>query len=106
MRTKTFILLACICVQTLFSTKSLAESDNAPLLDRSNIDMVITPSVWHKKDDRLNFNNNNLCPPCCVYKNHNYSEGAILKVDGGVLQCVRDQNVVGTNPLIWKLVPK
>jgi hypothetical protein len=41
------------------------------------------------------------CRRCCIYQNENYSEGALLKVDGGTMQCTRDPQVVGTNDLIW-----
>ncbi|WP_448117842.1 DUF1496 domain-containing protein, partial [Streptococcus agalactiae] len=42
----------------------------------------------------------------CVYQNQNYSEGAVLKVEGEVLQCVREPNTIGTNPLIWVRLKK
>ncbi|MFC3395663.1 DUF1496 domain-containing protein [Brenneria rubrifaciens] len=47
---------------------------------------------------------NTNCMRCCVYENRNYSEGAILKVEGALLQCVRDKQTVGTNDLIWQLI--
>ncbi|OQV66694.1 hypothetical protein AK51_02845 [Serratia nematodiphila DZ0503SBS1] len=46
------------------------------------------------------------CSRCCVYQNQNYSEGAVLKVEGEVLQCVREPNTIGTNPLIWVRLKK
>jgi hypothetical protein len=46
------------------------------------------------------------CNRCCVYQNQNYSEGAVLKVEGEVLQCVREPNTIGTNPLIWVRLKK
>ncbi|EHD21591.1 MULTISPECIES: DUF1496 domain-containing protein [Brenneria] len=45
---------------------------------------------------------NNHCMRCCVYENRNYTEGAVLKVDGVILQCVRDKQTLGTNNLIWQ----
>ncbi|PWC10311.1 DUF1496 domain-containing protein [Brenneria corticis] len=45
---------------------------------------------------------NNNCMRCCVYENRNYTEGAVLKVDGVILQCVRDKQTLGTNNLIWQ----
>jgi hypothetical protein len=47
---------------------------------------------------------NNNCLRCCVYENRNYSEGAVVKVEGVILQCVRDKQTLGTNNLIWQLV--
>lgn len=50
---------------------------------------------------------NNVQPPCqrcCIYDNRNYSEGAVLKSEGVLLQCVRDENTLGTNNLIWRTV--
>ncbi|SUI34948.1 Protein of uncharacterised function (DUF1496) [Serratia grimesii] len=46
------------------------------------------------------------CSRCCIYQNQNYSEGAVLKVEGETLQCVRDPNVIGTNPLVWVRLKK
>lgn len=44
------------------------------------------------------------CQHCCIYDNRNYSEGAVLKSEGVLLQCVRDENTLGTNNLIWRTV--
>lgn len=44
----------------------------------------------------------NHCLRCCVYGNRGYSEGALLKVEGVVLQCVRDKQTLGNHNLIWQ----
>lgn len=44
------------------------------------------------------------CTRCCVYQNENYSEGAVIKAEGVLLQCQRDEKTIGTNPLIWQRV--
>ncbi|ADP12738.1 MULTISPECIES: DUF1496 domain-containing protein [Erwinia] len=44
------------------------------------------------------------CQRCCVYENRHYTEGAVLKSEGVLLQCVRDENSLGTNNLIWRMV--
>lgn len=44
------------------------------------------------------------CQRCCIYENRSYSEGAVLKTEGVLLQCVRDEQSLGTNNLIWRIV--
>ncbi|AUH00823.1 DUF1496 domain-containing protein [Pectobacteriaceae bacterium CE70] len=44
------------------------------------------------------------CMSCCIYQNKSYSEGAVLKAEGVLLQCVRDKQSLGTNNLIWQIV--
>lgn len=44
------------------------------------------------------------CIQCCVYQDQNYSEGAVIKVEGVVLQCQRDEKTISTNPLVWRRV--
>lgn len=44
------------------------------------------------------------CSRCCVYDNSSYSEGAIIKVEGTLLQCQREAGTTGTNPLIWQRI--
>lgn len=57
------------------------------------------PEVWTQ-----NQNNAPSCQQCCIFENRNYSEGAVVKSEGVLLQCARDEKVLGTNPLIWKIV--
>lgn len=44
------------------------------------------------------------CIQCCVYANQNYSEGAVIKTEGVLLQCQRDERTLSTNPLVWRRV--
>ena len=44
------------------------------------------------------------CNQCCIYQDQNYSEGAVVKADGVLLQCQRDERAISTNPLVWRRV--
>lgn len=44
------------------------------------------------------------CLRCCTYENRSYSEGAVVKAEGVLLQCARDEKSLGTNNLIWKIL--
>ena len=44
------------------------------------------------------------CNQCCIYQNQNYSEGAVVKAEGVLLQCQRDEKTLSTNPLVWRRV--
>ncbi|MCK7449757.1 DUF1496 domain-containing protein [Enterobacter chengduensis] len=44
------------------------------------------------------------CNQCCIYQNQNYSEGAVVKAEGVLLQCQRDERAISTNPLVWRRV--
>ncbi|MCS3429526.1 YnjH family protein [Klebsiella sp. BIGb0407] len=44
------------------------------------------------------------CLQCCIYGNKSYTEGAIIKTEGILLQCSRENQVLSTNPLIWQRV--
>ncbi|PLY37629.1 MULTISPECIES: YnjH family protein [Pectobacterium] len=72
--------------------------------NRGGADIVVPvpPEVWGAGTAVREQNNN--CLRCCVYENRNYSEGAVVKVEGVILQCVRDKQTLGTNNLIWQLV--
>ncbi|OWF75930.1 hypothetical protein B4903_18625 [Yersinia frederiksenii] len=95
---RTRVLLGVIGFATLISGAAMA--------NRNNVDVVVPlpPEVWNNAANRNS--NNNPCTRCCVYQNQNYSEGAVLRVEGEVLQCVRDSSVIRTNPLIWKRLTK
>ena len=36
------------------------------------------------------------CTQCCVYQDQNYSEGAVIKAEGILLQCQRDDKTLST----------
>lgn len=44
------------------------------------------------------------CTRCCLFEDRSYSEGAVIKSEGVLLQCQREQGTVGTNPLVWRRV--
>lgn len=72
------------------------------LANRSGTDIVVPvpAEVWSAGSAAREQNNS--CLRCCVYENRSYSEGAVLKVDSVILQCVRDKQTTGTNDLIWQ----
>lgn len=67
----------------------------------ANADVVVDmpPEVWTQGQ-----NNSQPCNRCCIYENRNYTEGAVLKSEGVLLQCARDPQSLGTNNLIWRIV--
>jgi len=76
---------------------------SAVMANRGDVDVVVpvAPEIWGAAKSAAAQPVVQPCSRCCIYQDQNYSEGAVLKVEGEVLQCVRDPNVVGTNPLIW-----
>ena len=67
----------------------------------SNTDVVVDmpPEVWTQGQ-----NNQPPCLRCCSYQNRSYTEGSVVKMEGVLLQCVRDEKSFGTNNLIWQTV--
>jgi hypothetical protein len=84
----------------LFCTTAMA--------NRGDVDVVVpvSPEIWGAAKTAAAQPTAQPCSRCCIYQDQNYSEGAVLKVEGEALQCVRDPNVVGTNPLIWVRLKK
>ena len=76
---------------------------SAVMANRGDVDVVVpvSPEIGGAAKSAAAHPVVQPCSRCCIYQDQNYSEGAVLKVEGEVLQCVRDPNVVGTNPLIW-----
>ncbi|QHM71189.1 hypothetical protein C7M51_01474 [Mixta intestinalis] len=68
-----------------------------------NSDVVVDlpPEVWTQGQ---NGTQASPCLRCCTYENRSYSEGAIVKAEGILLQCARDEKSLGTNNLIWRIV--
>lgn len=68
-----------------------------------NSDVVVDmpPEVWTQGQNR---SQNPPCLRCCIYENRSYTEGAVVKAEGVLLQCVRDEKSLGTNNLIWRIV--
>jgi hypothetical protein len=75
---------------------------------RGDVDVVVpvSPEIWGTAKSAAAQPAVQPCSRCCIYQNQNYSEGAVLKVEGETLQCVRDHNVIGTNPLVWVRLKK
>ncbi|MFK8257093.1 YnjH family protein [Erwinia sp. AnSW2-5] len=67
-----------------------------------NTDVVVDlpPEVWTQGSG----NSQPPCQRCCIYENRSYTEGAVLKSEGVLLQCARDEQSLGTNNLIWRIV--
>ena len=64
-----------------------------------NVEVNVPPEVFNSGGQTTQ-----PCQQCCIYQNQNYSEGAVIKMEGILLQCQRDPNVMGTNPLMWRRV--
>ncbi|MDH2066083.1 DUF1496 domain-containing protein [Pantoea sp. GD03673] len=66
-----------------------------------NTDVVVDmpPEAWTQAEGRQPD-----CLRCCIFENRNYTEGAVVKSEGVLLQCARDEHAIGTNNLIWKIV--
>ncbi|WP_380178827.1 DUF1496 domain-containing protein [Kalamiella sp. sgz302252] len=66
----------------------------------ANADVVVDmpPEVWTQGQN----NNQPPCLRCCTYENRSYTEGSVVKMEGVLLQCGRDEQSYGTNNLIWK----
>lgn len=63
------------------------------------VDVNVPPEVFSSGGQRPQ-----PCNQCCVYQDENYSEGAVVKADGILLQCQRDERALSTNPLVWRRV--
>ncbi|AET53501.1 MULTISPECIES: YnjH family protein [Salmonella] len=66
---------------------------------RPDIQVNVPPEVFSTRGQ-----SSQPCIQCCVYQDQNYSEGAVIKVEGVVLQCQRDEKTISTNPLVWRRV--
>ncbi|MFD1803398.1 DUF1496 domain-containing protein [Mixta tenebrionis] len=67
----------------------------------SDVVVELPPEVWTQGQNGAQASP---CLRCCTYENRSYSEGAIVKAEGILLQCVRDEKSLGTNNLIWRIV--
>lgn len=83
-----------IVVLGLFAAGSQAEQRFG-----SNVDVSVPPEVFSSGGQRAQS-----CNQCCIYQDQNYSEGAVVKADGVMLQCQRDPQAISTNPLVWRRV--
>ena len=94
-------LAFCIAVSAVLALPVQAHRMHEPVPETQpgggNVDAMVSLDGWSGAGS----SRTPPCSRCCIYQNENYSEGALLKVDGGTLQCTRDPQVVGTNDLIW-----
>lgn len=67
-----------------------------------NADVMVDmpPEVWTQGQN----NNQPPCLRCCTYQNRSYTEGSVVKMEGVLLQCSRDEKSYGTNNLIWQTI--
>ncbi|MGU3412283.1 DUF1496 domain-containing protein [Enterobacteriaceae bacterium C34A] len=65
----------------------------------SGVEVNVPPEVFSSGGQRPQ-----PCSQCCIYQDQNYSEGAVVKADGVLLQCQRDEKTISTNPLVWRRV--
>ncbi|AUJ81996.1 MULTISPECIES: YnjH family protein [Enterobacter] len=66
---------------------------------RPDVEVNVPPEVFSSGGQRAQ-----PCNQCCIYQDQNYSEGAVVKADGVLLQCQRDERTISTNPLVWRRV--
>ena len=66
---------------------------------RPGVEVNVPPEVFSSGGQ-----NTQPCNQCCIYQDQNYSEGAVIKADGVLLQCQRDEKTISTNPLVWRRV--
>ena len=66
---------------------------------RPDVEVNVPPEVFSSSGQRAQ-----PCSQCCIYENQNYSEGAVVKAEGILLQCQRDDKTISTNPLVWRRV--
>lgn len=100
------LTVALMAVLLLCSSPLLAEQqrrwDTVGAQSGSHTDVRVDmpPEVWTQGRN----NHQPDCLRCCLFGNQQYSEGAVVKSEGVLLQCMRDGKSVGTNTLIWKIV--
>lgn len=66
---------------------------------RPDVQVNVPPEVFSSGGQ-----NTQPCQQCCVYQDQNYSEGAVIKAEGVLLQCQRDEKTISTNPLVWRRI--
>ena len=65
---------------------------------RPDVEVNVPPEVFSSSGQRAQ-----PCNQCCIYQDQNYSEGAVVKAEGVLLQCQRDERAISTNPLVWRV---
>lgn len=77
----------------------MAGSVQADQRIRPDVEVSVPPEVFSSSGQR-----GQPCSQCCIYESANYSEGAVIKAEGVLLQCQRDDKTLSTNPLVWRRV--
>lgn len=77
-------------------------NDHSNVNSGFNADAVVDlpPEVWTQGQN----NNQPPCQRCCTHENRSYTEGSVVKMEGVLLQCARDERSWGTNNLTWQRV--
>ncbi|AUO64742.1 hypothetical protein WM46_08165 [Citrobacter freundii complex sp. CFNIH2] len=86
-----------IAMTAALMTLSLSTLANQSI--RPDVQVNVPPEVFSSGGQRAQ-----PCSQCCIYQDQNYSEGAVIKADGVLLQCQRDEKTLSTNPLVWRRV--
>ena len=84
-----------IAIALLALLSATAQADRI----RPDVEVNVPPEVFSSGGQRAQ-----PCNQCCIYQDQNYSEGAVVKADGVLLQCQRDERTISTNPLVWRRV--
>lgn len=96
------LLLAAASILLMLSTSASAgRHHQEEEIDNSTPDVVVDmpAEAWTQGQNRQPD-----CLRCCIYENRSYTEGAVVKAEGVLLQCTRDEKSLGTNNLIWTIV--
>lgn len=99
--------LVMLFVGALVSLPVWAQSTAVTTPSRGNTDIVIgvPPGViWGDNNGSTRREPQNHCMRCCIFENRNYTEGAVVRTEGVLLQCTRDRQTLGTNNLIWQVL--
>ncbi len=83
-----------VAVMAIMPMVGLANQNSRP-----DIQVNVPPEVFSTRGQ-----SSQPCIQCCVYQDQNYSEGAVIKVEGVLLQCKKKKKTISTNPLVWRRV--
>ncbi len=89
-------------MKTIIAVALFALSSTITLADqriRPDVEVTVPPEVFSSSGQRAQ-----PCNQCCIYQDQNYSEGAVIKTEGVLLQCQRDEKTLSTHPLVWRRV--
>ncbi|WES70247.1 YnjH family protein [Superficieibacter sp. HKU1] len=89
-------------MKTIIAVALFALSSTITLADqriRPDVEVNVPPEVFSSSGQRAQ-----PCNQCCIYQDQNYSEGAVIKTEGVLLQCQRDEKTLSTHPLVWRRV--